>query len=34
MNTKPVLSAEDVKKILAAAEAHAVQNKWLSLIHI
>ena len=26
MNTKPVLSAEDVKKILAAAEAHAQQT--------
>jgi len=28
MNSKPVLTAEDVKKILAAAEAHAQSNKW------
>jgi uncharacterized protein GlcG (DUF336 family) len=28
MNSKPVLTAEDVKKILAAAEAHARQNNW------
>ncbi|OZI45424.1 hypothetical protein CEK29_06270 [Bordetella genomosp. 5] len=28
MKTKPVLVAEDVKKILAAAEAHALANKW------
>ena len=34
MNTKPVLSAEDVKKILAAAEAHAVQNKWAVTISV
>ena len=34
MNTKPVLSAEDVKKILAAAEAHAVQNKWAVTISL
>lgn len=27
MNTKPVLTADDVKKILAAAEAHALANK-------
>ena len=34
MNTKPVLSAEDVKKILAAAEAHALQNKWAVTISV
>ena len=34
MNTKPVLSAEDVKKILAAAEAHALQNKWAVTIAV
>ncbi|WP_233235454.1 heme-binding protein [Bordetella sp. LUAb4] len=28
MNSKPVLTADDVKKILAAAEAHAQSNKW------
>jgi uncharacterized protein GlcG (DUF336 family) len=28
MNTKPVLTADDVKKILAAAEAHATKNNW------
>jgi glc operon protein GlcG len=28
MNTKPVLNADDVKKILAAAEAHAKANNW------
>jgi uncharacterized protein GlcG (DUF336 family) len=28
MKTKAVLGAEDVKKILAAAEAHALANKW------
>ena len=34
MNTKPVLSAEDVKKILDAAEAHALQNKWAVTISV
>ncbi|QKH34280.1 heme-binding protein [Achromobacter pestifer] len=34
MNTKPVLTAEDVKKILAAAEAHALQNKWAVAIAV
>lgn len=34
MNTKPVLAAEDVKKILAAAEAHALQNKWAVAIAV
>lgn len=34
MNTKPVLTAEDVKKILAAAEAHALQNKWAVTIAV
>lgn len=34
MNTKPVLNAEDVKKILAAAEAHALQNKWAVTIAV
>lgn len=28
MKTKPVLTADDVKKILAAAEAHAKANNW------
>jgi uncharacterized protein GlcG (DUF336 family) len=28
MISKPVLTAEDVKKILAAAEAHALKNNW------
>lgn len=28
MKTKPVLSSDDVKKILAAAEAHALKNSW------
>lgn len=28
MKTKPVLSAEDVKAILAAAEKHALENQW------
>lgn len=28
MKTKPVLSLDDVKKILASAEAHALANKW------
>ena len=34
MNTKPVLTAEDVKKILVAAEAHALQNKWAVAIAV
>ncbi|MBV7503447.1 heme-binding protein [Achromobacter sp. ACM05] len=34
MKTKPVLSADDVKKILAAAEAHASQNKWAVTIAV
>lgn len=28
MKTKPVLSSDDVKKILAAAESHALKNQW------
>lgn len=28
MKSKPVLTADDVKKILAAAEAHALKNSW------
>jgi uncharacterized protein GlcG (DUF336 family) len=28
MQTKPVLTLEDVKKIAAAAEAHAMANQW------
>ncbi|NYT78166.1 heme-binding protein [Alcaligenaceae bacterium] len=28
MNTKPVLSLSDVQSMLAAAEKHAIQNKW------
>ncbi|AOB27860.1 MULTISPECIES: heme-binding protein [Bordetella] len=34
MKTKPVLVAEDVKKILAAAEAHALANKWAVTIAV
>lgn len=34
MNTKPVLSVDDVKKILAAAEAHALQNHWAVTIAV
>ena len=34
MKTKPVLSADDVKKILAAAEAHATKNKWAVAIAV
>ncbi|MGA7812562.1 heme-binding protein, partial [Caballeronia sp.] len=28
MRTKPVLTDEDVKVVAAAAEAHALANKW------
>jgi uncharacterized protein GlcG (DUF336 family) len=28
VRTKPVLTAEDVKKMAAAAEAHALANLW------
>lgn len=28
MNTKPVLSLSDVQAMLAAAEKHALENKW------
>jgi uncharacterized protein GlcG (DUF336 family) len=34
MKTKAVLGAEDVKKILAAAEAHALKNKWAVTIAV
>jgi len=34
MNTKPVLTAEDVKKVLAAAEAHAVKHGWAVTIAV
>jgi len=34
MKTKPALTAEDVKKMLAAAEAHAVKNGWAVAIAI
>lgn len=34
MQTKPVLTLEDVKKIAAAAEAEAVANKWNVVITI
>lgn len=34
MNTKPALTAEDVKKILAAAEAHAAKNGWAVTIAV
>lgn len=34
MKSKPVLTAEDVKKILAASEAHAVKNGWAVTIAV
>jgi len=34
MKTKAVLGAEDVKKILAAAEAHALASKWAVTIAV
>jgi glc operon protein GlcG len=34
MQTKPILTLEDVKKIAAAAEAEAVANKWAVVISI
>ena len=34
MQTKPVLTLEDVKKIAAAAEAHAMANQWKVAIAI
>lgn len=34
MQTKPVLTLEDVKKIAAAAEAEALSNKWGVVISI
>ena len=34
MKTKPALTTEDVKKILAAAEAHAVKHGWAVTIAI
>jgi uncharacterized protein GlcG (DUF336 family) len=34
MQTKPVLTLEDAKKIAAAAEAEAVANKWAVVISI
>ncbi|HEU4775932.1 MAG TPA: heme-binding protein [Telluria sp.] len=34
MQTKPVLTLEDVKKIAAAAEAEAVANNWAVVIAI
>lgn len=34
MKSKPVLTADDVKKILAAAEAHAVKNAWAVTIAV
>jgi len=34
MNTKPVLSAADVKKVLAAAEAHAAARSWAVTIAV
>jgi glc operon protein GlcG len=34
MQTKPVLTLDDVKKIAAAAEAEAVANKWAVVISI
>jgi glc operon protein GlcG len=34
MQTKPVLSLEDIKKIAAAAEAEAIKNGWKVVIAI
>ncbi len=34
MQTKPILTLEDVKKIAAAAEAEAVANNWAVVISI
>ena len=34
MQTKPILTLEDVKKIAAAAEAEAVANQWAVVISI
>ncbi len=34
MKTKPVLTADDVKKIAAASEAHALANQWAVTIAI
>jgi glc operon protein GlcG len=34
MQTKPILTLEDVKKIAAAAEAEALANKWAVVISI
>jgi glc operon protein GlcG len=34
MKSKAVLTAEDVKKILSAAEAHAVKNAWAVTIAV
>ena len=34
MQTKPVLTLEDVKKIAAAAEAEALANKWNVVISV
>ena len=34
MKSKPVLSASDVKQILQAAEAHALENQWAVTIAV
>ena len=34
MNTKPVLTAADIKKVLAAAEAHAIAHNWAVTIAV
>jgi len=34
MNTKPVLTSEDVKRIAAAAEAEALKNAWAVTIAV
>ena len=34
MQTKPILTLEDVKKIAAAAEAEAIKNQWAVAISI
>lgn len=34
MKTKPALTTDDVKKVLAAAEAHAAKNGWAVAIAV
>ena len=34
MHTKPILAAKEVKKILATAQEHAIQNNWAVTIAV